>query len=501
VFDTLFGGRQARRELTELKARIESLQAAHQQVQQQLAQAEQERDRLRGQVERLQKQNQEQKEELAKAQRAQKRPDAPFRRGQRNKDPKKPGRPKGHPPAHRAKPTQVDSEIRVPLDRCPHCGDQQWTEVKELEPQLVVDLPPQVRPVVTRYHNQSGRCRGCRRRSISRHRDQTSTARGAAGVQMGPRAISQALDLKHRVGIPLRKVGQVLQQLGGLGLSAGGLVRIGQRVAPRCEPTVEALVAELRQADIVRGDETGWYITEVQVLKPWLWVFTSPQPKITVYKIRLSRGIEVPLEVLGEEFTGTLGIDGWAGYLNLPYDKSQCLAHLLRRCRSLLEVNKQGAARFPLQVRRVLTEACLLKELEPELKQTDYVALCEQMQGALAAVLEADITQPLNQKMQNHMRRHQHELLTFLEVPGMDPSNNLAEQEIRPAVVLRKISAGNRSLEGAYVHEQLASVCRTAQRNGIPFVEILPQLLTSTDPHFILPVLPNWKPSSPPSPS
>lgn len=480
---------------------MESLEAAYQETRERLAQAEQQRDEFKRQVEALKRDNHELKEKLAKAQRAQKRPDAPFRRNRRKADPKKAGRPKGHAPAQRTQPEEVDHEVHVPLDQCPHCGSRELSEVEDLEPQIVVDLPEKVKPVVTRYHNQSGTCLRCGKRGVSRHREQTSTARGAAGVQIGPRAISQALDLKHRIGIPFRKVTEVLQMLSGVGVSPGALVRMGQRVAPKCEPTTAALVEQLRQADVVRADETGWYITQVEATKPWLWVFTAPEPKITVYQIRLSRGIEVPLEVLGDQFVGTLGVDGWAGYLNLPYDKGQCVAHLVRRCRSLQEVNKQGAARFPLQVLRLLGEACALKALEPHLERTDYVALSEQMQGAMSAVLEADVQQPLNLKLQNHMRRHRDELLTFLDVPGMAPSNNLAEQEIRPAVVLRKISAGNRTLEGAYVHEHLATLCRTAQRNGIPFVSLLPQLLTSTDPNFILPVLPIWQSPPPPAPS
>jgi transposase len=501
VLGALFGDRRLRQEMTELKARWESLQVTHQGVQERLTRVEEERDERGRQVEALKAENRDLKERLAKAERAQKRPDAPFRRKRRKDKPKKPGRPQGHEPAQRAKPQEVDHEVAVPLTQCPHCGSQDLSDVVDVDPQIVVDLPEKVKPVVTRYHNQSGQCRRCGKRVVSRHRDQMSTARGAAGVQVGPRAVSQAIDLKHRIGIPFRKVCEVLAMLGGIRICAAALVRIGQRIAPRCEPTTEALVQQLRQADVVRADETGWYITQVVDSKPWLWVFTAPEPKITVYCIRLSRGIEVPLEVLGEEFVGTLGVDGWAGYLNLPYDKGQCVAHLLRRCWSLLEVNKQGAARFPLQVNRLLGEACAIKALAPTLDPADYRALGEQMHGALRAILEADIQQPLNLKFQKHMVRHQDELLTFLEVPGMDPSNNLAEQEIRPAVVLRKISAGNRTLEGAYVHEHLASLSRTAQRNGIPFVTLLPQLLTSTDPNLILPVLPIWQIPPPPAPS
>jgi transposase len=492
VLGSLFGDRNLRQEVAELRAQCQHLLAENERVNQKLAAVEAERDRLREQVQALKKDNQNLRAKLEKAERAQKRPDAPFRRPEREAEPKKPGRKKGHEAATRAVPQEVDEDIEVPLQTCPCCGGQDLADIEDLEPQGVIDVPEPVRPTVRRYRNQSGYCQTCRKRVVSRHKDQPSTARGAAGVQVGPRTMALALDLKHRVGIPFRKVVGVLELLLKMRLSPGALVRIGQRVADRCEPTLTALVQTVRQADVVHADETGGYIV-FEKDKAWLWVFTSPEPKVTLYVIRLSRGIEVPLEVLGPEFLGTLGIDGWAGYLNRPYDKGPCIGHLLRRCRSLLEVNKQGAARFPHQVKQVLLEAVQTKRLPPVLAKEDYLALVEQAHGPMAALLEGRVEHPLNRKFLKHLRTHQQELFTFLEVPGLTPSNNLAEREVRPAVIVRKISAGNRSLEGAFVHESLASISRTAERNGLHLAALLPDLLKSTDPNYVLPLLPTWQ--------
>jgi hypothetical protein len=500
VLDGQLGIERLLQEMAELRAGWERLAEENRQLRHRLAEAEAERDSLQQTVEALRQENAQLRTKLEAAERAQKRPDAPFRRKNRAKAPKRPGRKQGHAPAHRAAPEQVDEEVHEPLAVCPHCGGSDLSEVVDLEPQVVLDVPEGIKPHARRYHNQSGWCGHCRRRVTSRHKEQHSEARGAAGTQVGPRAMSLALDLKHRLGIPFRKVAGVMELLLNLPLSAGALVRMGQRVAPRCEPTITRMVETLRQADVVHADETGWYVVWADS-KAWLWVFASPSPKLTLYVIRLSRGIEVPLEVMGPEFIGTLGIDGWAGYLNLPYDKGQCIAHLLRRCRSLLEVNKQGAARFPHQVLRVLSEALQVKALQPELDVVDYKALVAQVHGSLAALLAGHVAYPLNRKFLNHLLTHREELLTFLEVPALTASNNLAEREIRPAVILRKISAGNRTLEGAYVHESLASICRTAERNGLRLPALLPDLLRSTDPNYVLPLLPSWQrsPRSPPS--
>lgn len=489
--------RELRQEVAELKKRWTALLVVYGETTEELAETRAERDELRGEVGKLKEQVRDLKAKLEAAQRAQKRPDAPFRRPERKQDPKKPGRPKGHAPARRSKPTEVDEEVKVPLQACPHCGGSELCDVQDLEPQVVIDAPEPVRPKVVRYHNQSGYCQGCKKRVVSRHGAQHSTARGAAGVQVGPKIQALALDLRHSVGLPYRKVALVLEMLLGMTVSPGALVRQGERAAVLCEPTTQALVQQLRQADVVHADETGWHITEADS-KPWLWVFTAPEPKITLYQIKLSRGIEVPLEILGDEFIGTLGVDGWAGYLNLPYDKGQCIAHLLRRCRSLLEVNKQGAARFPRQVQQVLGEAMATKALQGCVDGDDYRALVEQVQGRMAALLQGQVEQPLNLKFQRHLLNHHQELFTFLDVPALTPSNNLAEREIRPAVLLRKVSTGNRSLAGAFVQQVLTTICRTAERNGLRLAQLLPDLLRSTAPGQLLPLLPVWQPSRPP---
>jgi transposase len=174
------------------------------------------------------------KANLEQAQRAGKRQAAPFRRHKRKVNPKKPGRKPGHPPAHRPIPDPVDVEVDVPLGSCPHCGGD--VDEHGTDEQYVVDIPP-VKPHVTKYVNHHGRCTRCGQRVDSRHPDQTSTAKGAATVVLGPQVLAVSIDLKERVGVPYRKVVQVLMLCFHFPVSAGALARAGRRIAKHCEPT------------------------------------------------------------------------------------------------------------------------------------------------------------------------------------------------------------------------------------------------------------------------
>jgi hypothetical protein len=94
---------------------------------------------------------------------------------------------------------------------------------------------------------------------------------------------------------------------------------------------------------------------------------------------------------------------------------------------------------------------------------------------------------PSNGRLRKHIRKHQPEVLVFLHDPAVAPTNNLAEQEIRPAVVMRKVSAGNRTEAGAHTHEVLASITRTTERCGVRFTDLLPELLRSPVPIVLAP--------------
>ena len=120
------------------------------------------------------------------------------------------------------------------------------------------ELPP-ARPLVTRFEVRIGRCRVCGRRVQPRHRAQTSDALGAAGAQLGPRAVALAAWLSKGLGVPAGKTAALLGQL-GIAITPGGVVQAVRRAARRAQPTYQALAAGVRASPVVAPDETGWRV-------------------------------------------------------------------------------------------------------------------------------------------------------------------------------------------------------------------------------------------------
>jgi transposase len=433
---------------------------------------------LRAEIERL-------KKELEEAKRAGKRQAAPFSKGPPKAAPKRPGRKPGHPPNHRSAPPpeQVDRTIDVSLPpQCPACHAPLEAATVTVHDQYQIDLP-QPKPMVTCFRVPVTRCPACRRRIQGRHPEQTSDALGAAAVQFGPRLLGLAADLKHRLGVPYRKCSSVLLTLTGVVVASAALVRSGHRLRRLAQPTYDRLIEAARAAAVQHVDETGW---KIGGRSAWLWVFADAN--VTLYRIRPSRAHEVVVEVLGEDFGGVLVSDCFLAYDPLGFAKQKCLAHLLRTCSEIEQAKTRGAVRFSRRVAALLRRAMALKRRRPDLSPHGYAVARGRLHGELDRLLAGGYTDPDNARLAKRLRRQREHLLRFLDHEAVDATNNLAERELRPGVIARKLSAGNRTEAGAEAHTVLASVLRTCRRQGRDILGA-PVVLLRHGPGHIIPLV------------
>jgi transposase len=405
--------------------------------------------------------------QLEAALRAGKRQAAPFSKGAPKAEPKTPGRKAGHPAAQRPKPQRVDRVVEAALPaRCPSCGGPVMPD--RVEVQYQVDIPP-VQPVVTQFDVHVGHCGDCQRRLQGHHPQQTSDALGAASVQLGPRALTLAAEAKHELGVPYGKISRWFESAFSLTVCRAAWARADQRLALRGAPVYLKLIDLLRQSHSVAVDETGW---KVAGQLAWLWVFTDEA--VTVYLIDPTRAHGVVERVLGEDFAGVLQCDCFLAYDPLAYDQQKCLQHLLRRCDALTESKSRRAVVFSRQVASLLRGAIHLKHRLQDQQITPH-GFCV-ARGKLAAALDRQLaghyTDPDNAKLAKLLRKHRSQLLVFLDDEAVAPTNARAEQEIRPAVVVRKTSACNRSPTGAATHAILTSLMRTCRKQGQSFLAL-----------------------------
>ena len=430
------------------------------------------RDNLR--MQRLLEQLQAQVEEL---QRAGKRQAAPFARRKRVEHPQKPGRKAGQgrfsrrePPTHR----QVDRTKKAKLQGCPECGGH-LKDIHQHE-QYVTDIPEIIPLVTTRYLTYSGYCAHCHKRVRSRHPEQTSQATGAAGVLVGPRAKALAADLKHRLGGSYAKVSEALKDAFGLQVSRSGWCQADQRLAESARPVYEELIEVVRRSLVVHADETGW---RIGTLSAWLWVFTNQE--VTVYAIRDNRSSDVVVEILGEKFKGILASDCFVAYDDkrlAEWLKQKCLSHLLKDLKGMEESKTGRAVRFAQQLTTLLRAALALKAEKTRLDPLTFTQRTQTLETQLDALIskQRNLKDRDNLRFARRLRKHRPHLLRFLYVDDLDATNNLAERQLRPGVIIRKTNGCNRTKGGAETHSILTSVMVTCHQHNFPILDYMVSL-------------------------
>lgn len=432
---------------------------------------------LRAENKQLRERVTELESQLGDEQRKGKRQAAPFRR--RNRKPKnehKPsGRPKGHEPAHKAEPDHVDRTIDAPLGGCcPGCGGCIVEHAQHVH--HVIDIPA-ISPFVTKYITESGTCSGCNQRWNSHPPGLPAFSAGAAGVMLGNSVSALAVQLRTQLGVPLRKIATFLKDVFGIKVSHGGVLGLLERAGKALEPTKTHLIETLRTSSRVCADETGWRMENESA---WAWVFADLNT--TCYVVDKSRGHGVVLELLGPKFEGILQSDCFLAYLPLPYKKAKCLAHLLKSLKELEALQPEDKDKqFSKDAVQLVKEAIGLEWRREELSGDQYQVACLQLEQRLDRLLDENITESAdenNLKLAKRMKRYRDEWLVFLYEGAVDATNNLAERQIRPFVLHRKISAGNRSKWGAALHATLMSVFSTSVQRGANLLDVVLRALS-----------------------
>src|ERR1035437_3510904 len=433
--------------------------------------------RERANNQRLQKLVERLQADVEELKRAGKRQAAPFARRKLVEHPKKPGRKAGQEQfRRREKPVskQVNATKVAKLHGCPQCGSR-LKDIHSHE-QYVTDIPKIIRLITTRYVTYSGYCADCHKRVRSRHPEQTSQATGAAGGMVGPRAKALAADAKHRLGCSYGKVSELLNDAFGMQVSRSGWCQADQRLAEKAQPVYQELIEAMQRSSVVHADETGW---RIGTLSAWLWVFTNQE--ITVYAIRDNRSSDVVVEILGKQFQGILASDCFLAYDDKrlkDWLKQKCLSHLLKDLKEMEESKTGRAVRFAQQLTAVLQEALKLKAEKLSLDPDIFVQRAQALETQLDTLIsrQRNLKDRDNLRFARRLRKHRPHLLRFLYVDDLDATNNLAERQIRPSVIIRKTNGCNRSKGGAETHSVLTSVLVTCRQHSIPILDYMVSL-------------------------
>jgi hypothetical protein len=270
--------------------------------------------------------------------------------------------------------------------------------------------------------------------------------------------------LHYALGNTLSQIVEVFNFHMQLKITPGGLVQMWYRLQAILYSWYEQIQQEALRSAVLHGDESGW---RVDGKTHWLWCFTTRNASF--FMIDRSRGSPALKKFFIQEFAGTLVTDFWAAYNAVVCALRQmCLVHLLRELEHT-EKYKSPSKHWPVfakKLRRLLGDAIRLWRQRADLPKATYASRRHRLEVRLQQLIDAPSEGTHAKRIVKRLRRHQHDLLTFLDQPGVPFHNNAGERAIRPAVIIRKNSYGNRSRRGADCQAVLMSVFRTLKQRG-----------------------------------
>jgi hypothetical protein len=321
--------------------------------------------------------------------------------------------------------------------------------------------------VVRRFAVQVRECGQCGRKTRGRHPEVAPGQHGATAHRVGPRARALAHILHYEHGVPVRKTPAILEDLTGLRLTQGAITRDALR---QSEGGVGAQYQRLRAAvpdqAVVHTDDTGW---RVGAETAFLMAFVNAG--LSVYQIRPRHRSEEVRELIPEDFAGVMLCDRGKSYdaekLN-GVVQQKCLAHLIRNAADVAKQKTGRAKHFSSRLKHLLQQALALGSGRTNITPGSYRKQARQLDKDLTAHLRSRLlTDPDNQRLLNGVGL-QHDLgrlLLFLHEDGIEPTNNRAERDLRPAVIARKVSHCSKNERGAHAFAAFTSLLQTMRKN------------------------------------
>ncbi len=384
----------------------------------------------------------------------------------------------GHIGWFRKKPDKIDRVEEVRISCCPDCGSNNLTECRKIDEHIQEDIIlPKVEAVLYRRHHYY--CPDCRKVVSAKGKDELENS------YIGPKAKAFAAFLRYGIKISERDVKLLFERAFNLKIVASSIAGFRYQLKRAGSPLYRILMGSLKRGSFIHADETGW---RIDGNNRWLWKFSNK--KVSLSHIDESRGQKVVEKILGNEYGGILISDFLSAYNKISAkNKQRCLVHILRDLKKVKEYwhDDQEVLRYIERLKKIFEDAIALQSDYKDKHWGDvYYARRTALENSLKDFAFPNPNKRILKRFAKRLERHRGELLTFLYEKDIDYHNNHAEQQIRPDVIFRKITFGNRSANGAQYHSVIMSILQTAKLNGIDPISTFKDILLGTKQYPLL---------------
>ena len=386
--------------------------------------------------------------------------------------PRKIGGQPGHPRHERPAfpPDQVDERQIHGPDQCTECGSRDLEPLADPAHVLQqVELLPKPFKVIE-HVVQACRCRNCQRIQSG----ELPAVVAATGL-IGSRMMGLLLFMKGALRNSYTGIQEFLDHVMGFRVSRAYLAKVMWKGSQVLQPPVEELRSLLPAQRWLHVDETGHKENGEAM---WTWCFRAGH--FVLFSIQVSRGSDVLMEFLGQEFNGALGCDYFSAYRKFMGQMSGtvqfCFAHLIRDLKFLAEHPEPMMQLYAQPILRAVRRMFHLIHEQVKNPVADFQSkLKHQKKRIIALTTDTTILSPIEWYVQKHysevfnmaarFRKHGEAYFTFITTPEIGPTNNPAEQALRFVVMDRRATQGTRSDKGRAFCERIWTVVGTCRMN------------------------------------
>jgi transposase len=372
---------------------------------------------------------------------------------------------------------EVDEVVVLKPDRCSGCQAPLWGEDARPFRHQVIEIPP-IQPMVTEYQWHQLTCPKCGERT------RAPWPKGVPSGTYGPRVHAMVALCSGSYRLSKRTTAQVMADVFRVPMSVGTISQWEKVTTEILAEPVEEACTSVPAQPVAHLDETSWREGNKRA---WLWVAVTSL--VTVVVVRLSRGGQVARELLGKRFSGILVTDRDSAYNWYPVRWRQlCWSHLLRDFEAI-----RGRGGLSEEISEALLgQAHQMFAWWHRVREGTLKRFRREVERLLEAGSQCGVAKTEGTCREILKRREA--LWTFVQIEGVEPTNNTAERSIRPGVQWRKSSFGTQSAAGSRFVERMMTVVATLKqqnRNVLDYLiaaheaalrgEAAPSLLPASD--------------------
>ena len=360
---------------------------------------------------------------------------------------------------------QVDAIVECKPDRCCACAHPLSGDDPSPWRHQISEIP-EPRIEITEYRRHRLSCPSCGRVTTG------GLPEGVSHSSFGPRLHALTSLMTGRFLLSKRDVVTLYDVVYGLKLSASSVIAMERRMTEALAKPVQEALEWVRSAPVVHPDETSW-----RQAKERAWLWTAATKEVAVFNIHRRRSQEAAKVLLGEDFSGAACTDRFGAY-NWIERRGYCWAHLKRDFQAMAERfgSEWYGCRLVASARRVLAAWRMHREGEIGRRERDE-RLADERRRIHRLLVAAKERAPAakTQRECAELLKTEERMWTFVDIDAMDPTNNLAERNVRRGVLWRKKSFGTDSEAGSRFVAHILTVVTTMNLQQRPIFEFLVQ--------------------------